>query len=288
MDRVDKILFAFASYNAGPARSRELRNEAAAGLDPNRWFNNVELDRGQADRPRDGAVREQHLQVLHRLPAPRGRTARTGACEAAEARRLGLRPGYNPRVMAHDLVVRDGTVVTATETLRCDVGIDGGRITAVGGALPPGRRELDARGLYVLPGGIDSHVHLEQVSSAGVMCADDFHSGTVSAAFGGTTTVVPFAAQHRGMKLRAVVEDYHRRASEKGGDRLRLSSDRHRPDREGAPEDLPRLVAEGITSLKVYMTYDRLPRRGTSSSSTSWPRPADSAPSPWSTPRTTA
>ena len=77
--------------------------------------------------------------------------------------------------MAHDLVVRDGTVVTATETLRCDVGVDGGRITALGEGLPPGRRELDARGLYVLPGGIDSHVHIEQLSSAGVVCADDFH-----------------------------------------------------------------------------------------------------------------
>ena len=103
--------------------------------------------------------------------------------------------------MAHELVVRHGTVVTATATARCDVGIDGGRITALGEALPPGRREIDATGLYVLPGGIDSHCHLEQISSAGVMCADDFYSGTVSAAFGGTTTVVPFAAQHRGMKL---------------------------------------------------------------------------------------
>ncbi len=160
--------------------------------------------------------------------------------------------------MAHDLVVRGGTVVTATETLRCDVGIDGGRIAALGSALPSGRRELDARGLYVLPGGIDSHVHLEQLSSAGVVCADDFHSGTVSAAFGGTTTVVPFAAQHRGMKLRAVVEDYHRRASEKAVIDYAFHLIVTDPTEEALEEDLPRLVAEGITSLKVYMTYDRL------------------------------
>jgi dihydropyrimidinase len=160
--------------------------------------------------------------------------------------------------MAHDLVVRGGTVVTATETVRCDVGVDGGRIAALGTALPPGRRELDAHGLYVLPGGIDSHVHLDQLSSAGVVCADDFHSGTVSAAFGGTTTVVPFAAQHRGMKLRAVVDDYHRRASERAVIDYAFHLILADPTEEALREDLPPLVAAGITSFKVYMTYDRL------------------------------
>ena len=160
--------------------------------------------------------------------------------------------------MAHDLVVRGGTVVTATETFPADVGIDAGQITALGDGLPAGRQELDARGLYVLPGGIDSHVHLDQLSSAGVVCADDFHSGTVAAAFGGTTTVVPFAAQHRGMKLRAVVEDYHRRATEKAVIDYAFHLILTDPTEEALGEDLPRLVAEGITSLKVYMTYDRL------------------------------
>jgi dihydropyrimidinase len=160
--------------------------------------------------------------------------------------------------MAHDLVVRNGIVVTETETLRCDIGVDGGQVTALGEGLPPGRRELDARGLYVLPGGIDSHVHIEQLSSAGVVCADDFRSGTVSAAVGGTTTVVPFAAQHRGMKLRAVVEDYHRRASEKAVVDYAFHLIVADPTEEALREDLPRLVAEGVTSLKVYMTYERL------------------------------
>jgi dihydropyrimidinase len=160
--------------------------------------------------------------------------------------------------MAHEVVVRHGTIVTASETTRCDVGIDGGRITALGERLPPGRRELDATGLYVLPGGIDSHCHLEQVSSAGVMCADDFYSGTVAAAFGGTTTVVPFAAQHRGTKLREVVEDYHRRAGEKAVIDYAFHLIVADPTPEALRDDLPGLVAEGITSLKVYMTYDRL------------------------------
>jgi dihydropyrimidinase len=160
--------------------------------------------------------------------------------------------------MAHELVVRHGTVVTATEAFTADVGIDGGRIAALGEDLPRGERELDATGRYVLPGGIDSHVHLEQVSSAGVMCADDFYSGTVAAVFGGTTTVVPFAAQHRGMKLRGVVEDYHRRAAEKAVTDYAFHLILADPTEDALREDLPRLVAEGITSLKVYMTYDRL------------------------------
>ena len=160
--------------------------------------------------------------------------------------------------MAHDLVVRGGAVVTASETIRCDVGVDGGRITALGEKLPTGHREIEARGLYVLPGGIDSHVHIEQVSSAGVVSADDFRSGTVAAAFGGTTTIVPFAAQHRGMKLRSVVEDYHRRASEKAVIDYAFHLILADPTEEALQEELPRLVAKGVTSFKVYMTYDRL------------------------------
>ena len=255
----NKLLFAFASYNAGPAKIARLRKEATqAGLDENVWFNNVE----RIAAKRIGRETVQYVSnifkyyVAYRLA--RGRAAGARARQGAAAHRLVARPGYNPRVMAHDLVVRGGTVVTDTETFRCDVGVDGGRITALGAELPPGRRELDARGLYVLPGGIDSHVHIEQLSSAGVVCADDFHSGTVAAAFGGTTTVVPFAAQHRGMKLRAVVEDYHRRATEKAVIDYAFHLILADPTEEALREDLPQLVAEGITSFKVYMTYDRL------------------------------
>ena len=111
-----------------------------------------------------------------------------------------------------DLVVRNGTVVSASDTMVCDVGVRDGRIVALARNLPRAAREIDAKDRFVLPGGIDSHCHIEQQSSFGVMCADDFHSGTVSAAFGGTTTIIPFAAQHRGQSLREVVEDYHARA----------------------------------------------------------------------------
>src|SRR5215467_10266351 len=98
-----------------------------------------------------------------------------------------------------DLVIRGGTVVTATDTVEADVGISGETVAAVGRGLDAGRREIDARSRLVMPGGVDSHAHIEQLSGWGLMNADTFHSATVSAAFGGTTTVIPFAAQHVGM-----------------------------------------------------------------------------------------
>src|SRR5207302_410819 len=114
-----------------------------------------------------------------------------------------------------DLTIRNGTVATAAETTRCDIGIIGEKIVSIADHLPAGARDIDARGGYVLPGGMDSHCHIEQLSGMGIMSADDFYSGTVSAAFGGTTTIIPFAAQHRGTSVTATVADYHERARTK-------------------------------------------------------------------------
>ena len=157
-----------------------------------------------------------------------------------------------------DVTVRGGRISTDRETFDSDVGIKDGLITAVQPGLPAGRRDIDARGQWVLPGGIDSHVHIEQLSGMGMMCADDFYSGTVSAAFGGTTTIVPFAAQHRGQRIPEVVAVYAKRASEKAvidyGFHLILAD----PDERALAEELPQAIREGITSLKVYMTYQQL------------------------------
>jgi len=160
--------------------------------------------------------------------------------------------------MSFDLTVRGGTVATAEETHRCDIGVRDGRIAAISPELPAGARDLDATGRLVLPGGVDSHCHVEQLSSTGKMCADDFYSATVSAAFGGTTTIVPFAAQHRGNSLIAVADDYARRAAEKAvidyGFHLIISD----PTPHALDSELPVLIGRGITSFKVYMTYDLL------------------------------
>src|SRR5262245_62529624 len=97
-----------------------------------------------------------------------------------------------------DLVVRNAHVATAADVFDCDIGVNGGTIAALARGLPKGKREIDAAGRWVLPGGIDGHCHLDQPMSDGSRMADDFYTGTLSAACGGTTTVIPFACQFKG------------------------------------------------------------------------------------------
>ena len=157
-----------------------------------------------------------------------------------------------------DLVIRNGTVASAADTTACDVGIKDGIVTTLGNGLAAGTREIDASGRLVLPGGIDSHCHIEQRSSAGVVCADDFYSATVSAAYGGTTTVIPFAAQHRGQSLRQVVEEYHEAARPKAVIDYAFHLIISDPTEQVMGQELPALIRDGYTSFKVYMTYDLL------------------------------
>src|SRR5271155_6141727 len=157
-----------------------------------------------------------------------------------------------------DLVIRNGTVATAADTTTCDIGIKDGVVAMLGKNLGPGAREIDASGKLVLPGGIDSHCHIEQRSSAGIVCADDFYSATVSAAFGGTTTVIPFAAQHRGQSLRQVVQEYHAAALPKAVIDYAFHLIITDPSEQVMGQELPALIRDGYTSFKVYMTYDLL------------------------------
>src|SRR5215475_1667378 len=157
-----------------------------------------------------------------------------------------------------DLTVRNGTVATDVATSAVDIGVTGGRIAVLAPGLPAGARDLDARGKLVLPGGIDSHCHIEQLSSMGKMTADDFYSGTVAAAFGGTTTIVPFAAQHRGGSILAVIDDYTKRAAEKAVVDYAFHLIVADPTEHALAVELPEAIKRGITSFKVYMTYDLL------------------------------
>ena len=158
----------------------------------------------------------------------------------------------------YDLVIRGGRVATASDVFEADVAVSGETIAAIGRGLPAGKREIDARGRLVLPGGVDSHAHIEQLSAAGIMNADTFESATVSAAFGGTTTVIPFAAQHVGMKLQQVVEDYHALANKGAVIDYAFHMIIADPTKETLEKDIPALVKQGHASLKIFMTYDRL------------------------------
>lgn len=158
---------------------------------------------------------------------------------------------------ALDLVIRGGTVATATDTFTADIGIAGERVAAIGLDLGPGAREIDARGRYVLPGGVDAHAHIEQLSGMGVRNADDFESGTGAAARGGTTTVIPFAAQHVGNSLASVVEDYHARAKKGAVIDYAFHMILADPNERVLKEELPPLVKAGHSSIKVFMTYEK-------------------------------
>lgn len=157
-----------------------------------------------------------------------------------------------------DVLIRNGTVATAADVSRCDVAIRDGKVVGLGRYLGEAERVIDAAGKLVLPGGVEGHCHIEQVGSLGVMIADDFYTGTVSAVFGGTTSVLAFAAQHRGQSLRKAVDDYLARATPKAvidfGFHLIISD----PTPQVLGQELPALIKDGFSSFKVYMTYDML------------------------------
>ena len=154
-----------------------------------------------------------------------------------------------------DLVIRNGTVATASDTFKADIGITGGRITAIAESLSADR-EIDASGKLVLPGGIEAHCHIAQESATGGMTADDYRSGSISAAYGGNSCFVPFAAQHRGMGVIETLDLYDSRARGASvidyGYHLIVAD----PTEKALTEELPQAFARGVTSFKVFMTYD--------------------------------
>ncbi|MDN4586989.1 dihydropyrimidinase [Xenophilus aerolatus] len=155
-----------------------------------------------------------------------------------------------------DLVIRNAQAVTASDIFHCDIGVRDGRVVQLGLGLGAGTREIDAAGRAVTPGGVDTHCHLDQPQAPPVVSADDFLTGSRSAACGGTTTVIPFAAQHKGQSLRDAVDDYHRRASGKSCIDYAFHLIVSDPTPTVLKEELPALIAEGYTSFKIYMTYD--------------------------------
>src|ERR1700758_4374038 len=157
--------------------------------------------------------------------------------------------------MSFDTIIRNGSVVTATDTYLADVAISNGKIAAIGADLPAqnASKILDASGKLVFPGGIDVHTHLD-MPFGGTTSADDFETGTRAAAFGGTTTLIDFAIQYKGQPLRKAFDTWMAKASGKavsdyafhcivtdlGGGQL---------------QEMNALVSEGVTSFKLFMAY---------------------------------
>jgi dihydropyrimidinase len=156
-----------------------------------------------------------------------------------------------------DRIITNGRVFAGTDLVSCDLGIKDGKIAALGHDLV-GRDKVDAKGRLVLPGGIDSHVHISQPSGPGITMADDFESGTRSAAFGGNTTLIPFCMQEKGQTLRDALTAYHKLATKQCytdyGFHLVISD----PTPGVLGQELPGAIADGYTSFKVFMTYEGL------------------------------
>jgi dihydropyrimidinase len=154
-----------------------------------------------------------------------------------------------------DLIIRNGTVVTATDTYRADLGVRDGRIAQIGGAMEAGTatRMIDAAGKQVIPGGIDVHTHFD-TPVMGTTTADDYQSGTLAAACGGTTTIVNFLLQEPGQRFADMIGRYHARAEGKAAADYgfhAIVADMS----DASLRELGTLPRRGVTSFKVFMAY---------------------------------
>lgn len=152
------------------------------------------------------------------------------------------------------ILIKHGTILNASDIYRGDIFVDGDKVTTIGSNLTMSAdRVIDASGRYVLPGGIDVHTHLD-MPFGGTTSADDFESGTTAAAFGGTTSIVDFAIQYRGQSLREALDAWRKKAEGKAvidyGFHMIIT------DLTPSVEDeMDAMVAEGVTSFKLFMAY---------------------------------
>lgn len=151
-------------------------------------------------------------------------------------------------------LIQNGTIVTASETFQADVLIEDEIISAVGRNLDPsGATVIDAAGKHLLPGGIDVHTHLD-LPFGGTVSSDDFYTGHVAAAFGGTTSHLDFAFQPKGGSLHEGLATWHEKARGKAcidyGFHMAITD-----LNETAVEEIRELPSLGVTSVKMFMAY---------------------------------
>ena len=157
--------------------------------------------------------------------------------------------------MGFDMIIKNGTVVTATDTYIADVAIASGKVSAIGASIPAENASqiIAATGKLVLPGGIDVHTHLD-MPFGGTTSADDFETGTRAAAFGGTTTLIDFAIQYKGQQLRQAFDTWMSKAASKAVCDYAFHC--IVTDVSGGQlSEMNDLVHEGVTSFKLFMAY---------------------------------
>jgi dihydropyrimidinase len=157
----------------------------------------------------------------------------------------------------HDLAIRGGLVATAFGTARCDIGVKDGRIVTLAERVTDAAQVIEAGGLYVIPGGVDTHCHIEQPEANGTVHETDFIAASVSAFAGGTTSGVCFVPQFKGGGILDRFADYKARAA-KG----MLDHGFHQIIADATDavinDEIPQIVAQGVRSLKVFLTYEPL------------------------------
>src|SRR5882762_1933129 len=152
-------------------------------------------------------------------------------------------------------LIKNGTVVTAERSFAADILVDGEKIRDIAPSLPAeaAGRVIDASGMLLLPGGIDAHTHLD-MPFGGTTSADDFETGTRAAAFGGTTTLIDFAIQAKGTRMRDALDTWWKKADGKACIDFGLHmivTDLG----EAGLEDMDDMVSEGVASFKLFMAY---------------------------------
>ncbi len=152
-------------------------------------------------------------------------------------------------------LIQNGTVVTADRTFAGDVLIEGSVIKEVRAGIAPSAAHtvVDAAGMLVLPGGIDVHTHLD-MPFGGTTSSDDFETGTRAAAIGGTTTIVDFAIQAKGTKMRNALDAWWGKAQGKACIDYGLHMIVTDLGTSGL-EDMDDMVREGVASFKLFMAY---------------------------------
>jgi len=155
-----------------------------------------------------------------------------------------------------ELMIQDGRLVTPDGILEGDLAVTKGKIVSVGKPTAQAKTRVSAKGKFVLPGGVDPHAHIEQMSGMGQWNADTFETATKSAAMGGTTSVISFAAQGKGQTLADTVSDYAKRATRGAMIDYAFHLTLTDVTVSGFARDLKDLIAAGHRSLKVFTTYN--------------------------------
>lgn len=153
-----------------------------------------------------------------------------------------------------DIKIANGTIITPTDNYRADIGIKNGKIVEIAKRISDGAKEVvDARGAYIFPGGIDMHTHLD-MPFMGSFSSDNFETGTIAAAHGGTTCIVDFAIQGKGQSLKQTLNAW--KAKAKGKAVIDYSFHVAICDlTRKVLDEIPRAVAEGVTSFKTFLAY---------------------------------